>query len=59
VLEVLAHLLDQGLVLIDEVGDLLEEGIEGDVLGAELEIGEAPLRRGGLGSFGSLREALS
>jgi hypothetical protein len=33
--------------LIDEVGDLLEEGVEGDVLGAELEIGETPLRRGG------------
>ena len=48
-LEVLAHVLDQRLVLIDEVGDLLEEGVEGDVLGAELEIGEAPLGRGGSG----------
>ena len=51
-LEVLAHVLDQRLVLIDEVGDLLEEGVEGDVLGAELEIGEAPLRRGGSGHWG-------
>jgi hypothetical protein len=28
-LEVLAHVLDQRLVLIDEVGDLLEEGGRG------------------------------
>jgi hypothetical protein len=48
-LEVLADLLDQRRVLLDEVGDLLEEGIEGDVLGAELEIGEAPWGRGGSG----------
>ena len=53
-LEVLAHVLDQGLVLIDEVRDLLEERVEGDVLGAELEIGEALLGRGGSG-HGDLR----
>jgi hypothetical protein len=51
-LEIPAYLLDQSLVLIDEVGDLLEEGVEGDVLGAELEIGEAPLGRGGSGHGG-------
>ena len=38
--------LDQRLVLIDEAGDLLEEGVECDVLG---EIGEAPLGRSGSG----------
>ena len=48
-LEIPAYLLDQSLVLIEEVGDLLEEGVQGDVLGAELEIGEAPLGRRGSG----------
>jgi len=48
-LEIAAHVLDQGLVLIDEVRDLLKERVEGDVLGAELKIGEAPLGRSGSG----------
>ena len=52
-LEILAHVLNQRLVLIDEAGDLLEEGIKGDILGKELEIGEAPLRRGGSGHSGT------
>ncbi len=49
-LEILAHVLDQQrLMLIDDAGDLLEEGIEGDLLGEEFEVSEAPLRWGGSG----------
>ena len=51
--QILAHLLDQRPVLIEKVGDLSQEGIEGDVLGEELEIGEADLGRGGSGPSGT------
>jgi hypothetical protein len=56
-LEIPADLLEQGRVLLDEVRDLLEQRVEGDVLGVELEIGEAPLGRGGSG-HGESPEAL-
>src|SRR5216684_4826322 len=44
-LQILAHLLDEGEVLIEELGDGLEDGIEMDTLELQFEVGESELGR--------------
>jgi hypothetical protein len=44
--QILAHLLDQGGMVIQESQDALQEGVEVDTLMAQFEIGKAELRWG-------------
>ena len=43
--QILAHLLDEGEVLIEELGDGAEDGVEMDTLELQLEVGESELGR--------------
>jgi hypothetical protein len=40
-LQILSHLLDQGGLVIQEVGDASQGGVEMDPLGSQFQIGEA------------------
>ena len=46
-LQILAHLLDEGKVLIEELGDGSQEGVELDALKLQFKVGEAELGREG------------
>ena len=46
-LQILTHLLDEGEVLIEELGDGLQDGVELDTLELQFEVGEAELGRAG------------
>ena len=54
-LEVLAHPLHEFRVVLDQVRDRLQDGIEAYTLAAERQVGEAHLGGGSLVSFSGLR----
>jgi len=46
-LQILAHLLDEGEVLIEELGDGSQDGVQMDALELQFKVGEAELGRAG------------